>query len=155
MDCSQTKKTRWTIAFFYLVLFIGLGYMQAILSMASFKDQPSSNLSYAFYTDVFWVVALTSVLYLLLKLLLHRIQPHKLQFTLHLLLVGVLWFWINWGVFLDREAGWSTYTTVESLYATLRCSSWLVISLVVFGWGVLVRFPCQIRSKYRPIRTSQ
>lgn len=135
MDCSQTKKTRWTIAFFYLVLFIGLGYMQAILSMASFKDQPSSNLSYAFYTDVFWVVALTSVLYLLLKLLLHRIQPHKLQFTLHLLLVGVLWFWINWGVFLDREAGWSTYTTVESLYATLRCSSWLVISLVVFGWG--------------------
>ena len=135
MDCSQTKKTRWTIAFFYLVLFIGLGYMQAILSMASFKDQPSSNLSYAFYTDVFWVVALTSVLYLLLKLLLHRVQPLKLQFALHLLVVGMLWFWINWGIFLDREAGWSTYTTVESLYTMLRCSTWLGVGLVVFGWG--------------------
>ncbi|MDM1408071.1 hypothetical protein [Myroides sp. DF42-4-2] len=135
MNRPQTKKTRWTTAFFHLVLFIGLGYMQALLSMTPFKDQPSSNLSYAFYTDVFWAVTLTSVPYFLLQLLLHRVQPHKLQFTLHLFLVGLLWFWINWGVFLDREAGWSTYTTVESLCATLRCSAWLGVGLVAFGWG--------------------
>ncbi|WP_410879738.1 hypothetical protein [Myroides sp. DW712] len=139
MNHSQTKKIRWTTAFFHLVLFLGLGYMQAILSMAPFKDQPSSNLSYAFYTDVFWAVTLTTGLYLLLKLLLNRVQPFKLQVALHLFLVGLLWFWINWGIFLDREAGWSTYTTVESLYATLRCSAWLAGGLVVFGlvsWSI-------------------
>lgn len=148
MNRSQTKKTRWTTAFFHLVLFVGLGYIQAILSMAPFKEQPSSNLSYAFYTDVFWAVALTSVFYLLLKLLLHRVQPPKLQFTLHLFLVGVLWFWINWGVFLDREAGWSTYTTVESLYSTLRCSAWLGVGLVVFGlvsWSINSRIASKKR----------
>lgn len=135
MNRRLIKRTRWTTAFFHLLLFIGLGYLQAILSMAPFKDQPSSNLSYAFYTDVFWAVALTSVLYFLLRLLLNRVQPPKTQFALHLLLVGLLWFWINWSVFLDREAGWSTYTAVESLYATLRCSVWLGIGLMLFGWG--------------------
>ncbi|MGG5576830.1 hypothetical protein ACPDHL_05725 [Myroides sp. C15-4] len=118
--------------------------------MAPFKDQPSSNLSYAFYTDVFWIVALTSVLYLLLRLLLNRLQQPKVEFALHLLLVGLLWFWINWGVFQDREAGWSTYTTVESLYSTLRCSAWLGLGLVVFGlvsWSINSRIASKMREK--------
>ncbi len=150
MNRHSITKTRWTTAFFHLVLFTGLGYLQAILSMAPFKDQPSSNLSYAFYTDVFWIVALTSVLYLLLRLLLNRVQQPKVEFALHLLLVGLLWFWINWGVFQDREAGWSTYTTVESLYSTLRCSAWLGVGLVIFGlvsWSINPRIASKKRGK--------
>lgn len=147
MNRSPIKKTRWTTVFFHLVLFIGLGYLQAILSMAPFKDQPSGHLSYAFYTDVFWAVALTSVLYLLLQLLLNRIQPFKWQVALHLFLVGLLWFWINWGIFLDREAGWSTYTTTESLYATWSYSAWLGIGLVLFGFGSWLIHHCIARKR--------
>jgi len=143
MNHRPIKKTRWTTAFFHLVLFIGLGYLQAILSMAPFKDQPSSNLSFDFYTDVFWAVGITSILYLLLLLLIQRITQHRIQFIVHGLLVALLWFWIDWGIFEDREAGWSTYTTKESLYATVGYSLWWVLGgcgLFLLGsWSIYKR----------------
>lgn len=143
MNHRPIKKTRWTTAFFLLVLFIGLGYLQAILSMAPFKDQPSSNLSFDFYTDVFWAVGITSILYLLLLLLIQRINQQQIQFIFHGLLVALLWFWIDWGIFEDREAGWSTYTTIESLYATAGYSLWWVLGgcgLFLWGsWGMKCR----------------
>ncbi|WP_060872550.1 hypothetical protein [Myroides odoratus] len=143
MNHRPIKNTRWTTAFFHLVLFIGLGYLQAILSMAPFKDQPSSNLSFDFYTDVFWAVGITSILYLLLLLLIQRINQQRIQFILHGLFVALLWFWIDWGIFEDREAGWSTYTTIESLYATAGYSLWWVLGgcgLFLLGsWGIYKR----------------
>ncbi|WP_353160589.1 hypothetical protein [Myroides odoratus] len=143
MNHRPIKNTRWTTAFFHLVLFIGLGYLQAILSMAPFKDQPSSNLSFDFYTDVFWAVGITSILYLLLLLLIQCINQQRIQFILHGLLVALLWFWIDWGIFEDREAGWSTYTTIESLYATAGYSLWWVLGgcgLFLLGsWGMKCR----------------
>lgn len=124
MKPTMLKKTRWTTVFFHIVLFIGVGYLQAIIAMYPFKDQPSSSLSYDFYTDVGLAVLLTSVLYVLFSWPLVRIKWIMSQLILHGLLVGLLWFWIDLGIFQDREAGWSTYTTKESLYYTWHYSVW-------------------------------
>lgn len=136
MKPTMPKKTRWTTAFFHFVLFVGLGYLQAIIAMYPFKDQPSSNLSYAFYTDVGLAVLLTSVLYGLCSWPLLRIKRTGLQLILQGVLVGLLWFWIDWGIFQDREAGWSTYTTRESLYYTCYYSRLpLIVACVLFLLG--------------------
>ncbi|MGQ8867362.1 hypothetical protein [Myroides sp. TSA_177.3] len=140
MNHPTPKRSPWTTYFLQGILFVILGYIQAILAMTPFKEQPSSNLSFDFYTDVFWAVGITSILYLLLLLLIQRINQQLIQLILHGLLVALLWFWIDWGIFEDREAGWSTYTTKESLYATAGYSLWWVLGgcgLFLLGsWGI-------------------
>lgn len=140
MNHPTPKRSPWTTYFLQGILFVILGYVQAILAMDPFKEQPSSNLSFDFYTDVFWAVGITSMLYLLLLFLIQRIHQQLIQFILHGLLVALLWFWIDWGIFEDREAGWSTYTTKESLYATAGYSLWWVLGgcgLFLWGsWGI-------------------
>lgn len=143
MNHPTPKRSPWTTYFLQGILFVILGYIQAILAMDPFKEQPSSNLSFDFYTDVFWAVGITSILYLLLLLLIQRIHQQLIQFILHGLLVALLWFWIDWGIFEDREAGWSTYTTKESLYATAGYSLWWVLGgcglFIWISWGIYKR----------------
>lgn len=136
MSASTSKKTRWTTSFFHSVGFLVLGYIQAIIAMFSLRDQPSSNLSFAFYTDVFFAIAIATVLYFFVVLFLQRIHPKTIQLFVHGLFVCLLWFWIDWGIFEDREAGWSTYTTLESLHATYSLSFWWIIGgCTLFLWG--------------------
>lgn len=136
MSASIRKKTRWTTSLFHSVRFLALGYIQAIIAMRSLKDQPSSNLSFAFYTDVFFAVGITTVLYFFVFLFLQRIKQIPIQLIVHGIFVCLLWFWIDWGIFEDREAGWSTYTTLESLHATWGFSFWWIIGgCALFLWG--------------------
>ncbi|WP_158961379.1 hypothetical protein [Myroides fluvii] len=137
MTVAPSKRiTFWQRVLLYELLFVALSFVQASLAMYPFKDQPSSSLSFDFYTDAFFASLLVSVGYVLALFLVLRIKPWLLQLVVHLLVVGLLWFWIDFGIFQDREAGWSTYTTQEALYATVEHSLWIILlSSAVLVWG--------------------
>jgi len=137
MTVAPSKRiTFWQRVLLYELLFVALSFVQASLAMYPFKDQPSSSLSFAFYTDAFFASLIVSVGYLLMLFFVLRIKPWLLQLVVHLLLVGLLWFWIDFGIFQDREAGWSTYTPQEALYATIEHSLWIILlSGTLFLWG--------------------
>ncbi|WP_286442583.1 MULTISPECIES: hypothetical protein [unclassified Myroides] len=137
MSVAPSKQiTFWQRVLLYELLFVALSFVQASLAMYPFKDQPSSSLSFDFYTDAFFASLIVSVGYVLVLFLVLRIQPWLLQLVVHLLVVGLLWFWIDFGIFQDREAGWSTYTTQEALYATRKHSLWIILlSCAFFVWS--------------------
>ncbi len=133
---SSKRIAFWRSVLWYELLFVALAFVQASIAMRPFKDQPSSSLSYDFYTDAFFASLIVSVGYILFLFLVLRIKPWLLQLVSHLILVSLLWFWIDWGIFEDREAGWSTYTLEESFYAMVNHSLWVILigcSLFLFG----------------------
>lgn len=131
---TQNRLYKWITAILYWLLFIILSYAQTIVSMYRFKDTPSGDITFDFYTDA-WVGAIVvSVFYLLCTIFIIRIKRFKIQLLVNSLLVCFLWFFEDLSVFMDREANWSTYSFMESVsYTFLYSILPITVALIVFG----------------------
>lgn len=117
----------------YAGVFMVLSYIQTIVSMYRLKDQPTGDLTYNFFTDVFVGSIVAGLFYMLFTCFIVRIKNFNIQLLIHGILASILWFLTNLSVFLEREASWSTYTLSESVFYTLNDSCiMLALVLVVF-----------------------
>ncbi|WP_041893933.1 hypothetical protein [Myroides profundi] len=128
---KQKTIKKWRCLMYYGLLFLITSFAQTSIAMYRFKDQPSGDLTFNFFQDVFVGSLFVSLFYILLLYFIHKISRFSIQIIVHSILLVGLWFLQNLSVFIDREASWSTYSIRESVYYTLDYSLIPIVSTLL------------------------
>ncbi|MEK6494005.1 hypothetical protein [Myroides odoratimimus] len=123
MNQNKQKITKkWNNLIYYGLLFIITSFTQTSIAMYSFKDQPSGDIAFSFFQDIFLGSLFAGILYISILIFIHKIPRFSVQLIIHSILLLGLWFLQCLSVFMDREASWSTYSMRESIIYTLHYS---------------------------------
>lgn len=114
-----------------LLIFIST-FLEIYWSVGEFSGKISSdNPDASFFDDAYLMSVFTTVLLTIVFFLLSFIKNLYLQHTLHFIILGSIWFFWNYTIFVGRESSWSTYTFKEELYYTLSISILPILVLAV------------------------
>ncbi|BFM45334.1 hypothetical protein CFS9_39750 [Flavobacterium sp. CFS9] len=117
--------------FIALVIFAST-FIEIYWSMGKFSERMSSGcLDCSFIEDVYVVSLLTSAFLTVVFLLLSLIKKIYLKRTIELTLLSSIWVFWNYGIFVDRESSWSTYTFKEEFIYTFSLSILPVLVLSI------------------------
>lgn len=126
-------KNNWMAIILYLALFIVLSIIQTYIAMYRFSDQLSGDLTTGYLEGIAIGALICSVLYLPFVIFITRIKSFSLQLIIHSIIVALLLLIQSHSVFVDREAGWSTYSFSESLSYTMMYSFLpILVSILIF-----------------------
>ena len=112
-------------------------------SMGSFSERMSSGcLDCSFFDDAYLMSAFATIFLTVVFLLLTLIKNKYLKIGLEFSCLIFVWFFWNYGIFVDRESSWSTYLLNEEIRHTLSFSFFpiLVLStIMVFALHYILR----------------
>lgn len=129
-------KNKWRSILLYLILFMVISIGQTYVSMYKFSDNISGDLKTGYLEGIIEGALVCSVLYLPFVIFITRIKSFRTQVIIHSIIVVLLLLIQSHSVFVDREAGWSTYTFSESVRYTVRYSFLpVLVSVLVFCVG--------------------
>lgn len=117
--------------FIALVIFAST-FIEMYWSMGKFSERMSSGCpDCSFVEDVYVVSLLTSAFLTVVFLLLSLIKKIYLRSIIELTLLSSIWVFWNYGIFVDRESSWSTYTFKEEFIYTFSLSILPVLVLSI------------------------
>lgn len=130
---EQKIVKKWSHLMYYGLLFIILSFVQTTIAMYRFKDQPSGDITFNFFQDIFLGGLFVSLFYILLLVFIIKISRFSIQAIIHSMLLVGLWFLQDLSIFIDREASWSTYSFTESIsYTWMYSRISLLCALVIY-----------------------
>ncbi|MEK6512985.1 hypothetical protein [Myroides odoratimimus] len=134
MDQNKQKtRKKWGHLMYYGLLFIIMSFVQTSIAMYRFKDQPSGDITFNFFQDIFLSALFVSLFYILLLVFIIKIPRFSIQIIIHSMLLVGLWFLQDLSIFIDREASWSTYSFTESIgYTWMYSRISLLCALVIY-----------------------
>lgn len=116
-----------------LLIFV-FTFAEIYWAMGSFSERMSSGcLDCSFFDDAYLMSIFTTVFLTIVFLLFTLIKNKYLQIGLELVFLISIWFFWDYGIFVDRESSWSTYLLNEEIMYTLSFSFFpiLVLSTVM------------------------
>lgn len=130
---EQKTRKKWGHLMYYGLLFIIMSFVQTSIAMYRFKDQPSGDITFNFFQDIFLSALFVSLFYILLLVFIIKIPRFSIQIIIHSMLLVGLWFLQDLSIFIDREASWSTYSFTESIsYTWMYSRISLLYALVIY-----------------------
>lgn len=130
---EQKTRKKWGHLMYYGLLFIIMSFVQTSIAMYRFKDQPSGDITFNFFQDIFLSALFVSLFYILLLVFIIKIPRFSIQIIIHSMLLVGLWFLQDLSIFIDREASWSTYSFTESIsYTWMYSRISLLCALVIY-----------------------
>ncbi|EHO06406.1 hypothetical protein [Myroides odoratimimus] len=130
---EQKTRKKWGRLMYYGLLFIIMSFVQTSIAMYRFKDQPSRDITFNFFQDIFLSALFVSLFYILLLVFIIKIPRFSIQIIIHSMLLVGLWFLQDLSIFIDREASWSTYSFTESIsYTWMYSRISLLYALVIY-----------------------
>ncbi|MEK6508284.1 hypothetical protein [Myroides sp. C4067] len=130
---EQKIVKKWSHLMYYGLLFIIMSFVQTSIAMYRFKDQPSGDITFNFFQDIFLSALFVSLFYILLLVFIIKIPRFSIQIIIHSMLLVGLWFLQDLSIFIDREASWSTYSFTESIgYTWMYSRISLLCALVIY-----------------------
>ncbi len=130
---EQKTRKKWGHLMYYGLLFIIISFVQTSIAMYRFKDQPSGDITFNFFQDIFLSALFVSLFYILLLVFIIKIPRFSIQIIIHSMLLVGLWFLQDLSIFIDREASWSTYSFTESIgYTWMYSRISLLCALVIY-----------------------
>ncbi|EPH06889.1 hypothetical protein HMPREF9713_03437 [Myroides odoratimimus CCUG 12700] len=130
---EQKTRKKWGHLMYYGLLFIIMSFVQTSIAMYRFKDQPSGDITFNFFQDIFLSALFVSLFYILLLVFIIKIPRFSIQIIIHSMLLVGLWFLQDLSIFIDREASWSTYSFTESIsYTWMYSRVSLLCALVIY-----------------------
>lgn len=135
---SLLKKLIIIAAFLFVFTFAEIYW-----AMGSFSERMSSGcLDCSFFDDACLMSVFATIFLTIVFLLLTLIKNRCLKIGLEFSCLIFVWFFWNYGIFVDRESSWSTYLLNEEIRHTLSFSFFpiLVLSTVmVFALHYILR----------------
>lgn len=119
------------IAFFMLFT---ATFLQTYWAMGKLSDNTSSScLECSFFEDAFFISLMTAFFLSILFSIFSLLKNLYLKMVIEFILLGAVWLFWNYTIFVERESSWSTYLFNEEIHHTISESILPVIILGCFS----------------------